>query len=1076
MPNTPDAAARPLPDLQEYVEQAAARGELVVQPRMGMSCPRRMADGLRSVTGARATTLGTLTIDSYTRVEDIDGAAAALTAGQSLNGFPLVNHGPETTAQVVAAVEGRIPVQVRHGSARPGHIFDAMLPAGLYASEGGPVSYCLPYSKLPLAASVPAWADAAGALADGAAARGRRAHLETFGGCMLGQLCPPSLLIAISVLEAMFFAQRGVPSVSLSYAQQTSPVQDVEALAALRHLAEGLLPPSVDRHLVLYTYMGVFPGTEAGAGLLLDASARIAVRGGAQRLIVKTTAEAHRIPTAAENVVALERAARSAAAARGPAEDLPWAHQADYETVYREALMLVEAVLEQHADIGTALRRAFAAGILDIPFCLHRDNAGLARGAIGDDGRLVWSRTGAMSLPAPSARAPRITSDRLLAMLRHTADSHDRAAVELSAPVGDRPHRIAVVGSGPRGLAVAERLAARLAELPTGRPVEISLIDKVQVGAGRIWRTGQDDSFLMNTACGEVTMFSGPPDDGPARAGAGPSLGQWWASTTPACPGPNAYAPRAVYGSYLRFFLDAVEASLPTGAVLRRVTAEVVDLQPRDGAWQLTLRDGGTLVCDRVVLATGHPVPELTGQQAKLARFATDRPGVRYIRADSAADMPLAEIPPGARVGVIGLGLSFYDVTAALTTGRGGVFTEEGGALRYLPSGREPRIVAGSRSGVPVLARGRNQKGPDWRYRARLFTPARVERSGRGGPRDFDTAIRPWLEAEMRLVHHATAVRAACGRQAEREFLTRCAAAVERHGPESAEDILGRRARELGAAALSPLDLERLHRPFEGRHFSSPERFTAALCALLDDDIAQARLGNVDGPLKAALDVLRDVRGTLRRAVDDAGLTAASHAAFLDRFAPLSSFLAAGPPLGRLRQIRALMDAGVLSVVGPATRFEADCGRGSFTVSSPQVDGAEQTCEVLLDARVPGPWLTRDPAPLTRRLVEAGLWSPWVNRAGTPRLETGGVAVTAAPYHPVDARGEPVQGLYVLGIPTEGQRWFMQVGSARPGPWTEFTKDADAIAADALRAGAAAVPLGGGHRTARVDEPQGALR
>jgi methylaspartate mutase epsilon subunit len=43
-----------------------------------------------------------------------------------------------------------------------------------------------------------------------------------------------------------------------------------------------------------------------------------------------------------------------------------------------------------------------------------------------------------------------------------------------------------------------------------------------------------------------------------------------------------------------------------------------------------------------------------------------------------------------------------------------------------------------------------------------------------------------------------------------------------------------------------------------------------------------------------------------------------------------------------------------------------------------------------------------------------------------------------------------VDGLYVLGIPAEGPRWFMQVGSTRPGPWTQFTADADAIAADIL--------------------------
>ena len=154
-----------------------------------------------------------------------------------------------------------------------------MTAAGLTATEGGPVSYCLPYGRTPLAESVRSWGEATAWLAEESACRGRTAHLETFGGCMLGQLCPPSLLITISLLERLFFVQRGIRSVSLSYAQQCHPVQDIEALAALGQLAEEFLPADVDRHLVVYTYMGVFPGTVAGARSLLDASARIARAG-----------------------------------------------------------------------------------------------------------------------------------------------------------------------------------------------------------------------------------------------------------------------------------------------------------------------------------------------------------------------------------------------------------------------------------------------------------------------------------------------------------------------------------------------------------------------------------------------------------------------------------------------------------------------------------------------------------------------------------------------------------------------------------------------------------------------------
>ncbi|WP_225447789.1 FAD/NAD(P)-binding protein [Streptacidiphilus sp. P02-A3a] len=1061
-------------DFQTYVERAAAGGGLVVQPRMGMSDPEEMAAGLRAVAAVRARTAGTITIDSYTRVEDLAGAAAALAAGKPLNGFPIANHDLETTARVIAATDHRIPVQVRHGSARPAHIFEAMVAAGLSASEGGPVSYCLPYSRLPLSESVPAWADAARQFAETAAARGLRAHLETFGGCMLGQMCPPSLLVAISVLEAMFFARCGLTSVSLSYAQQTHAVQDIEALAALHHLAEEYLPAGVARHLVLYSYMGVYPGTEQGAKLLLETSAQIAVRGGASRLIVKTAVEAQRIPTIAENVAALERAATAGMHALTDDCTLPWARQVDYETVYTEASTLIKAVLAGSPDLGLALRKAFADGVLDVPFCLHRDNAGAAQGAIGDDGRLVWAKTGAMPLTAShtgtgtstGTGTTAVTSARLLGMLRYTAESHDRLT---SITGGSTPHRIAIVGSGPRGLAVAERIAARLAKARPERRVEISVIDKVQVGAGRIWRTNQDQSFLMNTACGEVTMFSGPPDAGPTRAGAGPSLGEWWAATDPDFPGPGSYAPRGVYGRYLSFYLDAVESSLPATATLRRVSGEVVAVERDEQDWRLPLADGQVLHADRVVLATGHAVTELSGEQGQLSAFAAAHLGARYIRGDSAADMPLASIAPGSRVAVLGMGLSFYDVVAALTAGRGGRFQEDGrGGLRYLPSGREPKLVAGSRSGVPMPARGLNQKQPDWRYQARLFTPERITELRRHGPLDFRAEVWPWLAAELQLVYHATAVRARSGAEAEGGYLDRVAAAVVAAGVAAAERVARQEAERLGVDGLAPLDVDRLSRPFAGLRFAGPKDFAAALAELLEADIAQARLGNYHGPLKAALDVIRDVRGTLRLAVDYGGLTARSHQRdFLGWFAPLGSFLAAGPPVERLAQTLALMNAGVLEIVGPSVRFAGDADAGAYTASSPQVEGGPQVCPTLIDARIPGVDLVRDPAPLTGQLVRAGLLTSWTNAAGDEPLDTGGVAVTAAPFRPTDLSGAPVAGLYVLGIPTEGQRWFMQLGSTRPGPWTAFTSDADAVAADALTQTADQLPqpaLDGGHR------------
>src|SRR5205807_5566707 len=103
-----------------------------------------------------------------------------------------------------------------------------------------------------------------------------------------------------------------------------------------------------------------------------------------------------------------------------------------------------------------------------------------------------------------------------------------------------------------------------------------------------------------------------------------------------------------------------------------------------------------------------------------------------------------------------------------------------------------------------------------------------------------------------------------------------------------------------------------------------------------------------------------------------------------------------------------------------------------------------------VDARIPVPDLRRDPAPLTRALRAGGHWRSYRNTGAGEEFDTGGVEVTRQEFHPVDAAGQPDPNVFVLGIPAEHTRWFTQVGSGRPGPWGEFTQDADTIAAGVL--------------------------
>jgi methylaspartate mutase epsilon subunit len=423
--------------LGDLVARRQAEGKLVVQPRMGFADPARMRAGLVAAKYARACTVGTITLDSYTRVGDHASVLAALRCGDDLNGYPIVGHSAATTRSVVRGVlDHDFPVQVRHGSADPRAIVTAMLAAGLDATEGGPVSYCLPYSRTPLARAIEHWRESCELLA-AARAPGREPHLETFGGCMMGQLCPPALLVALSLLEGLFFARHGLRSISFSYAQQTNADQDTEAVTALRRLAGELLP-HVKSHIVIYSYMGVYPRTAPGALRLLEESARLAVVTGSARLIVKTSAEAFRIPTLEENVFALESAARAAAEQRGPRPG----EGAD-TGIYAQAQALVGAVLELGGDLGRALRTAFARGYLDVPYCLHPDNAGRTRAYLDPVGRLQWQRIG--SLPIRHAvelpGAARMTSAELMDSLSFVQNKFDHGALAWSRPESSRVNR-----------------------------------------------------------------------------------------------------------------------------------------------------------------------------------------------------------------------------------------------------------------------------------------------------------------------------------------------------------------------------------------------------------------------------------------------------------------------------------------------------------------------------------------------------------------------------------------------------------------------------------------------------------
>ncbi len=631
-----------------------------------------------------------------------------------------------------------------------------------------------------------------------------------------------------------------------------------------------------------------------------------------------------------------------------------------------------------------------------------------------------------------------------------------------SAPTPEPPTvSLALVGAGPRGTSVLERLCASAPELlPPGTRLTVHVIDPAPPGPGRVWRTGQSPELLMNTVASQVTLFTDDSVDcsGPVRPG--PSLYDWAAGEL----GPDEYPTRAHYGRYLEWVFARVASAAPPAVRVETYAARAVRLDDAsDGSQVITLDDGRVLPgLTAVVLAQGHLPTVGDAAQRRLASYA-ERHGLRYVPPANPADVDLSALSPGEPVLLRGLGLNFFDHMALLTTGRGGRFvrTEGGQGLRYLPSGNEPRLYAGSRRGIPHQARGDNAKGAYGRHLPLVLTPDVIagfrKRADSGEAPDFLAEIWPLVAKEVETVYYAALiplmpltppmppVSPAPGTRRPEcpdlpEFVDRFLAVPHRDPREA--DLLA----EFGVPEHERWSWDRISRPYTGCEFADPGQWRDWLLAYLREDAAQAARGNLHGPLKSALDVLRDLRNELRLIVDHGGLTGASRRDHLDRwYTPLNAFLSIGPPRRRVEELVALVEAGVVEVLGP--RLEVRGEEGAWVAHSPEVPGSAVRATALVEARLPEPDLRRSADRLLARLLKTGQCRPHV----VDGHETGGVDVTQRPYRLIDRQGQAHARRFAFGVPTEGVHWVTAAG-ARPGVNSVTLSDADAVARAVLHA------------------------
>ncbi|MHA7240878.1 FAD/NAD(P)-binding protein [Arthrobacter sp. TMS1-12-1] len=632
--------------------------------------------------------------------------------------------------------------------------------------------------------------------------------------------------------------------------------------------------------------------------------------------------------------------------------------------------------------------------------------------------------------------------------------------------------QVAVIGGGPRGTSVVERLIAGHRALGASAPaLVVHVVEPEEPGPGHVWRTDQSRLFLMNTPCLYPTVVPvGAPAASISASPVGLSFDAWreraGAGLVPGIDDDDLaecarlaardFPSRALYGRYLAWvFAEAVRAA-PAGVTVIHRRNEAVSLDrgtPRSDGWEwrITLDDGSQFVADDVVLALGHIAATLTPEQGRL-QDAAARHGLQYWPPAVPADVSWNRLPAGKTVLVRGLGLNFFDAMIQVTEGRGGRFSRgDGGRLVYTPSGKEPRLVAASRRGVPYRAKASLDSYLPRSVVLRFCTAERVLSFRASGVQPgFDHDLWPLLHRDVLWAYYSTLCRTA-----PRALRTQPAAFLSELDAALAGDDTGWAAAAGDAVARAVpadlrVDVEALAHPFAGRRFADGEAFTAAVLAYLEADAAGSAKGE-DDPLKMAIGALNAGRTVIKQTVADGGISDSSwNAELRGWFEPLVEGLASGPPPQRIEQLAALVRAGVVRFVGPNPAFGFDPETGLFRAASPWVRGDSFTARYLVEAMMPANRVSTSLSPLMRQMLHQGVVRPATSMGadGTP-VTSSGLDVTRPPYRAVDSAGRDQASLFVIGLQLASVQWGTAIAAQAGAPLEAGSRtllDADAIA------------------------------
>jgi hypothetical protein len=543
---------------------------------------------------------------------------------------------------------------------------------------------------------------------------------------------------------------------------------------------------------------------------------------------------------------------------------------------------------------------------------------------------------------------------------------------------------ISIIGFGPRGSVLLERVITYIQSFKLSpSDFYIQIFDARGVARSTVYDVKSKD-ILLNTIASQITLYSGDKAKNFGPTHKGPNLYEFYKDSKKTTP--FTYLSRRDFRDYFNVFIDEQFSRMESlGIKYSFIKDEVINIEKKDNKTGFSLYTKKNMVYESVytVLTTGHGCIEREEDDLRIENICS---------VNDINDSILSR----SNVLVKGMGLVFFDIMIELTQGRGGQFIENGKTFKYIPSGKEPFIYPFTRSGIPLLSRVSKKKKEPF-YEPKLFTIENLQQikiAKKDKQLDFDIDVLPLLKQELELVY---------------------------------KDV----------DSKGKFDFSKICHPEDNILKSCYSEYKHSLVSFLIEDIDNSEQGISLSAEKAVAEAIRDMRDNLRFIVEENGLNYNSQERFHRYWSPIFNRLCVGPPLVRMKQFLALIESGVVKL-NLSNNPRIDFSEKSIEATAQYGDQFQNiSANKLIKASIP------DNNKLSNNPLYLNLDS-YVLKHSNGGFSQGGLFINNS-FGVLDHDRKPIEGMFAIGIPTEGYKYFTYV-LPRPDIPSTFLKDCNIVA------------------------------